>query len=491
MGLGVSFNTVGDDDDGTALVNQGKSYNGPPCSRCGRKNHPVDKCIAKRHDDGTVLHVEGYNSLGEWNEVSDDTLLRPIAHTVCELMFVNSDTISSQTTPKSSSSVEIPPTWILLDSQSTIDVFSNPKLLDKIKQVGNTMHIRCNAGVKSTNLRGHLSGYGWVWYFPQGIANILSLSRVKEKFRVTYDSTTDNCFHVHKQGKILKFREAPRRLYYFDTSNRDEESTVLVTTVDENKSKFSAYDISRAKLARTIQCRIGRPSTRDFIHYIENNLIPNCPITPQDIHNAEYIWGPDLGSLKGKTVRTTPEGVRTQSYTIPLHIMSQYKDVTLSADVMKVNGIPFLMTISRHIKFGSAGKLDNMSNTTIISHFKVVLGVYASRGFRVSIILADNQFESMRGGLADLGAIINVVSRDEHVPEIECYNRTIKDRVRSTYNMLPFTFVPPVFIVELVYTQVFWRNMFAIKGGISRTQSPSELILNRKLDFNAHCRVEF
>jgi hypothetical protein len=33
--------------------------------------------------------------------------------------------------------------------------------------------------------------------------------------------------------------------------------------------------------------------------------------------------------------------------------------------------------------------------------------------------------------------------------------------------------------------------MFALKGGISQTQSPSELILNRKLDFNAHCKVEF
>ena len=46
-------------------------------------------------------------------------------------------------------------------------------------------------------------------------------------------------------------------------------------------------------------------------------------------------------------------------------------------------------------------------------------------------------------------------------------------------------------MVELVYSQVFWCNMFAIKGGISATQSPSELILNRKLDYNSHCKVEF
>ena len=67
------------------------------------------------------------------------------------------------------------------------------------------MHIKCNAGSKSTNLRGNLSGYGEVWYFAEGTANILLLSRVKEKFRVTFDSAAENTFHVHKPGKILKF----------------------------------------------------------------------------------------------------------------------------------------------------------------------------------------------------------------------------------------------------------------------------------------------
>ena len=33
--------------------------------------------------------------------------------------------------------------------------------------------------------------------------------------------------------------------------------------------------------------------------------------------------------------------------------------------------------------------------------------------------------------------------------------------------------------------------MFALKDKISKTQSPSEIILNRKLNSNAHCKVEF
>ena len=35
-----------------------------------------------------------------------------------------------------------------------------------------------------------------------------------------------------------------------------------------------------------------------------------------------------------------------------------------------------------------------------------------------------------------------------------------------------------------------WCNMFDLKGGISKTYSPSKIILNRKLNFNAHCKFE-
>jgi hypothetical protein len=40
----------------------------------------------------------------------------------------------------------------------------------------------------------------------------------------------------------------------------------------------------------------------------------------------------------------------------------------------------------------------------------------------VTIIMADNRFESMQGELADMGAIINMVSHNEHMPEIKRYN---------------------------------------------------------------------
>src|SRR5210317_1419253 len=192
---------------------------------------------------------------------------------------------------------------MLLDSQSTIDLFSNSKLLTKIQRVNTTLRIRCNAGTATTDWQGYLPGYGWVWFYPKGIANILSLSRVKEKFRVTFDCALDNCFHVHK-------------------GDRNEVETMFITTVADNKSKLSAQDVLQATRARALQRIIGRPSTSDLIRYITSNEIKDCPITVQDVKNAEFIWGPELGSLKGKTVRDGSPQVRMENAApIPVSIM--------------------------------------------------------------------------------------------------------------------------------------------------------------------------
>ena len=104
------------------------------------------------------------------------------------------------------------------------------------------------------------------------------------------------------------------------------------------------------------------------------DMIPNRPITVQDIRNTKFNWGPDLGCLKGKTARQMSPKVRVENKNIPVSIMQQYNSVTLLVDIMKVAGIPFLMTISRNIKFGSAGKLDNMKNSHILKHFKALIG---------------------------------------------------------------------------------------------------------------------
>ena len=105
------------------------------------------------------------------------------------------------------------------------------------------------------------------------------------KYRVTFDSDINNQFIVHRpEGTQRIFQQSSRGLYFLDTSLTPQpvngtKDTVLVTTVADNASSFSNADYSQAVLARKLQKIIGRPTTRAFIYFIENNLLPNCPVT--------------------------------------------------------------------------------------------------------------------------------------------------------------------------------------------------------------------
>ena len=162
---------------------------------------------------------------------------------------------------------------------------------------------------------------------------------------------------------------------------------------------------------------------------VNKNQLKNCPINQKDILTAEHIFGPDVGSLKGKTVRRKGGHVEVNHAPIPLPIMERYHDVTLGVDVMYVNSIPFLVTVSRNIQFGTVEALKSTKMETILECLKKVVKVYMQRGFRVIETHMDGEFESLRGDLAELKINLNTTARDEHVPEIKRYIRTLKERM--------------------------------------------------------------
>ena len=57
---------------------------------------------------------------------------------------------------------EVPLTWLLLDSQSMVDLIANPRMLLNIRRVRSEESIRvhCNSRVKVVDRIGDLSGYG-------------------------------------------------------------------------------------------------------------------------------------------------------------------------------------------------------------------------------------------------------------------------------------------------------------------------------------------
>ena len=201
---------------------RGSSRSNIKCFHCGAMGHYASECPETLEDAQRMLNDNtetGTNMLHHATTVDPTTTSRPHHGTIKdptterrnEMNFasLNHDEMEMEDNDTSFVFIQdvrnvevqhgghLPPEWILLDNQSTVDVFTNRRLLKNIRRSKTNMFIHCTAGVAKTNLIGDLPGYGTVWYHPDGIANILSLSKVKEKYRVTFDSDKNNQFIVH------------------------------------------------------------------------------------------------------------------------------------------------------------------------------------------------------------------------------------------------------------------------------------------------------
>jgi hypothetical protein len=327
-----------------------------------------------------------------------------------------------------------------------------------------------------------------VWHDPKAAANILSLYTVKKYYRVRYDSFVDDAFIVsNKDGTEYRFIPTGNGLYAYHRQYDDDWA--FVSTVAEKRETYTKRGYQSALRARQVQNILMYPCTRDFQDIISENLLPNCPIRRDDIIAADDIFGCNIGALKGKTVHTPGAHVDSRIDGIPYEIKQRYGDVTLSIDIMFINKMPFFITKSRNFHFGTVEYITNRQTPTVKSALQRVLGTYKRRGLKVTTIEADPEFEALAAIIRDVQ--FNFSAQNEHVPDIERYIRTVKDRVRSCYNTLPYSRIPRLMLSRLVGNAVFWLNAFPHSDGVSSTMSPRYLLTGKHIDYHKHVRLEF
>ena len=96
---------------------------------------------------------------------------------------------------------------VLLDSQSTMDLFYNQALITETYKYISRMRLKSNSGTMLVTHKAKKAGYHKkIWFSKRAITNIISLSNFIHKYRVTYDSE-DKMFIVHREAEGKPNRE--------------------------------------------------------------------------------------------------------------------------------------------------------------------------------------------------------------------------------------------------------------------------------------------
>lgn len=86
------------------------------------------------------------------------------------------------------------------------------------------------------------------------------------------------------------------------------------------------------------------------------------------------IYRKDVGMVRGRTLREKQEILpRIMKLYLPKSLLDKYKIVRLFADTLYVNRIPFLVTISKHVKLQLSAYLENCLGTSILEKLNAAI----------------------------------------------------------------------------------------------------------------------
>jgi hypothetical protein len=376
---GVSFLQDGSLIPGT----DGETHHDIKCYNCNKKGHYAGSCPDA--EGVQMLQMADINiDNGDDTYESAFSFLN-VGHQPEECLFTQVATGHNL----------IPSTWILLHSQLTVSMSNNRHLLSDIRTSPRTLRVHTNSGAQLLTQMGHMKNFGHVWFNPNSLANILSMAKVRKVCRITMDTSVEPAMSVHRRdGSIMKFNEYKSGLYYFDTAapttpnstSFDVNVYSFLHTVEQNKQAYTRREIEGADRARELYKKIRRPSGKEFTDILQNNnLIRKCPVTRDDAKRALQIYGPDVATLQGKTVKKQNSGIPNyQAVQIPAPIIAQYNSARLFVDIFWVNKSLYFHTISEWVKFRTVAAINNRTQRTLHMETQAVIKLYKTRGFTVT-----------------------------------------------------------------------------------------------------------
>jgi hypothetical protein len=205
-------------DDNKALVfaQNANKNSGSATSNAMDDSSATKSVRAPYQKKPTNVRCHKCNKLGHTSAVCPDSKPPEQVHTISAGIndaSVASDASSIIILAQQGGQEAIDPNYLLLDSQSTINLFSNPNHVDNVHPATQPIKVHCNKGVMPTDNIADF-GHNVVYVNPNGIANVLSLYLLGQRHHITYDSKDrGGVYKVHTSRGVLEFTPTPSGLH--------------------------------------------------------------------------------------------------------------------------------------------------------------------------------------------------------------------------------------------------------------------------------------
>ena len=227
-----------------------------------------------------------------------------------------------------------------------------------------------------------------MWFDPQAMTNVLSFGNIAKQYPIQYLQESDT-FQVQLSDCINIFgNEKVDNLYILEGNQPQEESpkppssqekvsqvqvTSHVQTIEENAKFLTPKEIAQANVAKWLVHMLGYPLVVNLKTIIKMNVIGDNPIAKSNVKLMECLFRPDIPTIKGKTTREHPHQLVSDVVSIPHKLHDAQGNVCLYIGIMYTNGMPFLTTISKNIKYRTAMWVADHNAPTIASLVESIL----------------------------------------------------------------------------------------------------------------------
>ena len=116
-------------------------------------------------------------------------------------------------------------------------------------------------------------------------------------------------------------------------------------------------------------------------------VINNCPVPIEDVRSTNTNYVCNVTTLKGKVVRQQLKRVQAEYIEVPDILKESIGNLTVAANVMFVNGIPFVVSVSRWVNLTMVEYVSRRLKTVLANSIGEIFQLYTNNGYTIITFL--------------------------------------------------------------------------------------------------------